>query len=82
MLNGYKGALLYAVRCSALDAALGSPFGRAKAACNRIYGHKKRSVSASIRSINCFTNPALIRRLWLSRIIDRSRWDRASRTCR
>ena len=41
MLNGYKGALLYAVRCSALDAALGSPFGRAKAACNRIYGHKK-----------------------------------------
>ena len=57
-LPNSKGVLLYTVWCSALSAALGSPFGRAKAACNRIYGHKKRSVSALIRSINCFTNPA------------------------
>ena len=33
-----------------------SPKGRAKAACNRMYGYKKWSVSVLIRSINYFTD--------------------------
>ena len=58
-----EGALLCTVRCSALRAELGSPFGRAKGgACNCAICHnsiKKRSASALMRSVNCLTNALL-----------------------
>ena len=53
-----KLILPFKTGCKALSVTCGdsSPKGRAKAACNRMYGYKKWSVSVLIRSINCFTD--------------------------